>query len=48
MSHERKKTELHNPFNGAVFDDGKVWDLDHQLALGKISFEEYKRKISEL
>ena len=45
---QKRKNELYNPFNGAVFDDGKVWDLDHQLAIGKISFEEYKKKIAEL
>ena len=45
---EKDEIEPYNPFGDGTFNDGAVWELDHQLVTGEISFEEYKRKIEKI
>ena len=41
---EKNEVEPYNPFGGETFDDGAVWELDHQLVTGELTLEEYKKK----
>lgn len=38
----------YNPFGDETYNDGAVWELDHQLVIGEISLEEYQKRIVEL
>ena len=39
--------KAYNPFNGKVFDDQRIAELNKKFCNGEISAEEYKRRLAK-
>ena len=44
----QKKVKPFNPFDGEIFDDKSVMELNQELINGNITLEEYNQRIKEL